>query len=82
MQIDLLIQRADDVVNICEMKFCQAPYPVTKQYAKVLSSRLQTMQQKYPRLTFHLTYIGSSELVQNEYADLFVSSVTLDEMFV
>ncbi len=82
MQIDLLIQRADDVVNICEMKFCQAPYSVTKQYAKVLSSRLQTMQQKYPRLTFHLTYIGSSELVQNEYADLFVSSVTLDEMFV
>jgi hypothetical protein len=82
MQIDLLIQRADDVVNICEMKFCQAPYSVTKQYAKVLSSRLQTLQQKYPRLTFHLTYVGSSELVRNEYADLFVSSVTLDEMFV
>lgn len=82
MQIDLLIERADDVVNICEMKFYQSPYSVTKSYAEVLNTRLQTLQAKYPSQTFHLTYIGSSKLYKNEYSDLFVSCVTLDELFI
>lgn len=81
MQIDLLIERADDVVNVCEMNFYQAPFAITKSYAQVLSRRLQTLQEKYPNRTFHLTYIGNTELVRNEYSDLFVSSVTLDELF-
>lgn len=82
MQIDLLIDRADDVVNICEMKFYQTPYIVTKSYAQVLSTRLQTMQKKYPSKTFHLTYIGNTELARNEYSDIFISNITLDELFI
>jgi len=82
MQIDLLIDRADDVVNICEMKFYQSPYIVTKSYAQVLSTRLQTMQEKYPSKTFHLTYIGNTELARNEYSDIFISNITLDELFI
>ena len=81
MQIDLLIERADDVVNICEMKFYQVAFSITKSYAQILSCRLQTLQEKYPARTFHLTYIGNSELVRNEYSDLFVSSITLNELF-
>lgn len=81
MQIDLLIERADDVVNICEMKFYQASFTVTKSYAQVLSHRLQTLQENFPNQTFHLTYIGNTELARNEYTDLFVSNVTLDDLF-
>ena len=82
MQIDLLIQRADDVVNVCEMKFYKSPFTVTKQYAQVLSARMQTLEKKFPALTFHLTYIGGTELVKNEYSDLFTSSLTLDDLFI
>ena len=82
MQIDLLIERADDVVNVCEMKFYKSPFAVTKQYAQVLNARLQTMENKFPALAFHLTYIGGTELVRNEYADLFTSSLDLDDLFV
>ena len=82
MQIDLLIQRADDVVNVCEMKFYKSPFTVTKQYAQVLSARMQTLEKKFPALTFHLTYIGGTELVRNEYSDLFTSSLTLDDLFI
>ena len=46
MQIDLLIDRADDAVNVCEMKFYKAPYAVTKGYAQVLNSRLQALEEK------------------------------------
>ena len=82
MQIDLLIERADDVVNLCEMKFYKSPFAVTKSYAQTLETRLQTMEELYPALTFHLTYIGNTELAKNEYSDLFVSCVTLDDLFI
>lgn len=82
MQIDLLIDRADDAVNVCEMKFYKAPYAVTKGYAQVLNSRLQALEEKNPTKTFLLTYVGNSELVSNEYSDIFRASVTLDDLFV
>ena len=82
MQIDLLIERADDAVNVCEMKFYKAPYVVTKGYAQVLDSRLQALEEKNPAKTFLLTYVGNSELVSNEYSDIFKASVTLDDLFV
>ena len=81
MQIDLLIERADDVTNICEMKFYKSPFAITKQYAQVLSHRLQIMESQCPSQTFHLTYIGNTELMKNEYSDLFTSSVLLDDLF-
>ena len=37
MQIDLLIERADRVVNICEIKFCNDEYAVTSAYARKTS---------------------------------------------
>ena len=82
MQIDLLIERADDAVNVCEMKFYKAPYVVTKGYAQVLDSRLQALEEKNPAKTFLLTYVGNSELVSNEYSDIFRASVTLDDLFI
>lgn len=81
MQIDLIIERADDVVNLCEMKFYKSPFTLTKQYAQTLTTRLQKMEEKYPDYTFHLTYIGGTELAKNEYSDLFVSVLTLDDLF-
>lgn len=81
MQIELLIERADDVINICEMKFCKSPYVVTKQYAQTLSRRVEIMENRHPAQTFHLTYIGSTELASNEYSDIFVSVVLLDDLF-
>ena len=82
MQIDLLIERADDVVNVCEMKFYKSPFTITKSYAQVLGTRLHTLEKMFPALTFHLTYIGATDLVSNEYSDLFASSLTLDDLFI
>ena len=82
MQIDLLIERADDVVNVCEMKFYKSPFTITKSYAQVLGTRLHTLEKMFPALTFHLTYIGATDLVSNEYSDLFASSLTLEDLFV
>lgn len=81
MQVDLLIERADDVVNICEMKYYRLPFVVNKQYAQTLSHRLEVMESKCPAKTVHLTYIGSFELVRNECSDIFTSCILLDDLY-
>lgn len=80
MQIDLIIERADDVANICEMKFYKQPFSITKEYAQTLVARLHKMEELFPSLTFHLTYVGGN-LLHNEYSDVFTSTVTLDDLF-
>ncbi len=60
MQIDLLIDRADDVVNVCEMKFCKSEFTVTKAYAEKMSRRIETLEQLSPSKAFHPTLISSA----------------------
>jgi uncharacterized protein len=38
-QIDLIIDRPDGVVNLCEMKYSDAPFVIDKKYAKALRER-------------------------------------------
>ena len=33
-QIDLVLDRADNIVNLCEIKFASRPYVIDKQYAE------------------------------------------------
>ena len=40
MQIDLIISREDRVVNVCEMKFVNAPFSVSNDYEQTLRTRL------------------------------------------
>ncbi|MCR5455156.1 MAG: ATP-binding protein [Bacteroidales bacterium] len=81
MQIDLLIDRADDVANVCEIKFYKSAFAVTKEYAAKLNSRIAALEEANPSKTFHLTYIGISPLVANEYADIFQSVISGEELF-
>lgn len=75
-QVDLLIDRDDNVVNICEMKFSAAPFTIDAAYgrdlaAKVRRFRSETRSRKSILLTFITTYgvTGNAiarQLVQNE----------------
>lgn len=82
MQIDLLIDRADDVVNVCEMKFCRSPFVVKKSYATTLSGRLEALEEKDTSKTFLLTLISTYPLEQNEHSDIFSTTIALDELFL
>lgn len=81
MQIDLIINRNDDVVNICELKYSKAPYIITQAYANKLTARQEAMEKSIKGKTFLLTYIGSSPLADNEYSYIFPCQVTLDDLF-
>lgn len=81
MQIDMVIDRDDDVVNICEMKFSKAEYIVKKAYADKLYAHLSELEKSNPRKTFLMTYIGVCPLGAGEYADTFSAALTIDDLF-
>ena len=44
-QIDLIIDRADNVINLCEIKYSQGPYTITKKYDGEIRNKLQQFSQ-------------------------------------
>ena len=82
-QIDLVIERADNVVNLCEMKFYNEEFRVTKEYNKKLSHRLNLLQERIPkRHVVHMTLITTEGLAPNEYMSAFQKVITLEDLFV
>lgn len=82
MQIDMLIDRADNVINLCEIKFYSAPFTIDKHYDAVLRERVQLLIDKVLRKkTVHLTIIATFGLKANEYSGQIQSVVTLDDLF-
>ena len=44
-QIDLIIDRADKVINLCEIKYSQGPYTITKKYETEIRNKIQQFSQ-------------------------------------
>ena len=82
-QIDLLIDRQDMCINICEMKFSINEYEITKPYAKELETKRKVFQsQTKTRKTLFLTMI-TTHGVRNlqSYPGLIQSEITMDKLF-
>jgi hypothetical protein len=68
-QIDLVIDRNDRIINICEMKFSTQAYSITKSYAENLQHKLDTFERETKtNKTLFLTMITTFGLVENEYS--------------
>lgn len=81
MQIDLLINRSDDVVNVCEMKYSKSDYSITKSYAEKLQKRIDKLEHACPDKTFHLTFVTVNPIERNIHSDMVKSAVTAEELF-
>ena len=82
VQIDLLISRNDNVVNMCEAKFYSDDFTVTKSYYRQLLRRQEILGDRIsPKAAVHSTLITTFGLKHNEYSGLFTNVVTLDDLF-
>ena len=43
--MDLVIDRADNCINLCEIKFCEEQFEITKDYAKDLERKKSVFQE-------------------------------------
>jgi len=82
-QIDLLIDRADGTINICEMKFSEGPFTIDKSYAAELRQKRDTFRRiTGTRKNLFLTMITTFSITDNAYAkELVANSVLADELF-
>ena len=81
-QIDLLIDRKDQVVNLCEMKFSIHPFSITKEYADKLRNKIGTFKSvTKTRKSVFLTMITTHGLVQNKYAYLAQNDLSMNALF-
>ena len=81
-QIDMVIDRKDNVVNMCEMKFYNEEFSVSKTYHAILVHRQKLLSEQLPRRkVIHPTLITTYGLKYNEYSGDFPKVVTLDDLF-
>jgi uncharacterized protein len=67
-QIDLLIDRADNAINICEMKFYDGAYSITEETIKTLQQKRNIFQEKTKtKKQLFLTLIAADGVVENKY---------------
>ncbi len=81
-QIDLLIERADHVINMCEMKFYGEEFTVNKSYYQKLSQRQKILsEQLKKRQVIHSTLVTTYGLKYNEYSGAFQRVIKMDALF-
>lgn len=81
-QIDLLLDRADNVINLCEMKYSSGPYAIDKAEDSRLAEKAETFRAvSKTQKAIHLTFVTSRGLVRNAYWNDVQSEVTLDDLF-
>jgi uncharacterized protein len=82
-QIDLLIDRRDQVVNLCEMKFSINEFTINKKYEMELRNKIGTFRSetKTKKAVF-LTLITTFGVKQNEYyGDLVQNEINMNDFF-
>ena len=81
-QIDLVIERGDRIINLCEMKFSVAPYTITNKYAEDFRTRLQLFLEK-ERTTNGIarTFVTTFGVVDGVNKDIVDSEIVADDLF-
>ena len=81
-QIDLLIDRNDGIINLCEMKYHDGLYPISKEDDDAIRNKKSEFKSATAtRKAVHVTYVTPYGVKPNAYAKNVQSFVTLDDLF-
>jgi hypothetical protein len=82
-QIDLLIERSDNCINLCEIKFYNQLFTVTKEYSEKLTYKKEKfMEITQTRKTVFVTLITSYGAKENSfYLEAVNNQLTLNDLF-
>jgi uncharacterized protein len=83
-QIDLLFDRPDKTMTICEIKNNCAPYKIDKAYAENLQQKIKVYQQKSKTVkSIQLSFITNAGLKETMYSEALVfNSMSLKDFFL
>ncbi len=83
-QIDLLIDRDDNVINLCEMKFSSGPFTIDKKCAGEIAKKVDSFcQSTKTRKSVFTTFITTYGIAPNQYSRQYVQSeLKTDDLFI
>lgn len=82
-QIDLLFDRDDNAITLCEIKYTKEPFVITKAYAETLQNKMDVFKKRTgTEKNLFLGLISANGLKENSYSeDLISGVVSLDDLF-
>jgi AAA+ ATPase superfamily predicted ATPase len=83
-QIDLVIDRNDNAITLCEIKYTDQEYAIEKQYAKNLKKKVEVFKEKTAtNKQIFLAMICANGLKRTAYSEEHIDGgvVTLDDLF-
>jgi AAA+ ATPase superfamily predicted ATPase len=82
-QIDLLFDRKDNVITICEIKYTDKPFKIDKQYADELLTKVDIFKKRtHTNKQIFISMISANGLKPTMYSEeLIASVVTLNDLF-
>jgi uncharacterized protein len=81
-QIDLLIDRADHSISVCEMKFSESEFIITKGYSDELKRKLAVFKEKTKtRKTIFLSMITTYGVKVNDYSGMVDNDLSMEILF-
>lgn len=82
-QIDMIIERGDRIIHLCEMKFSEGVYNITADYENKLRDRRNKFKMASgTRKSVVHTFITTFGLGQGKHHSIVHSEVTMDDLFV
>ncbi|MCS7037954.1 MAG: ATP-binding protein [Saprospiraceae bacterium] len=81
-QVDLVIDRKDQVIHLCEIKFSLAPFAISKAYSENLHRKVNAFREATgTRKAIFLTLISTYGLAPGPYAGLVQNDIRMEALF-
>jgi len=81
-QIDLVLDRNDGIINLCEMKFTASEYSIDKTYSETLRlKRAAFIAETKTRKAAHTTLVTTFGLLQNQYSAEILFQIMMNDLF-
>lgn len=82
-QIDLVIDRGDQTINLCEIKFSIGAYTLSSEYEERIRQRIQFFREKTKtRKALVSTFITTYGVTNASQSNMVDNEVTADDLFL
>jgi len=81
-QIDMVLDRSDRIIHLCEMKFTSTEYTISKAYSeKLREKKAAFLIETSTKKAAHTTVITTFGLTQNAYSSEILFQITMSDLF-
>ena len=82
-QMDMIIDRADSIVNLCEMKYTRGTYAISKSEAEKLQNRIQELSSQLRAKSIIPVLVTNNSAKKNAYYNqLIYNNITIKDLFL